>query len=181
MEQENKKSLSERAMLYGTIFGAISIATNIFYLLGLSSQAFSTLFLVFAISSPIIAGYLAADYRKREQGNRMTFAQAWLFLLIMNMCAALLTAVAQFIYFTFLDNGYFMSTILQQFDLLVEADSIDTLLREELAKTAELLRSLSNRDIILQIFSTNIIISPIITFFIAIFVKRNPKHNNINA
>ena len=57
-------------MLYGTIFGAISIATNIFYLLGLSSQAFSTLFLVFAISSPIIAGYLAADYRKREQGNK---------------------------------------------------------------------------------------------------------------
>ena len=74
-----------------------------------------------------------------------------------------------------------MSTILQQFDMLVEADSIDTLLREELAKTAELLRSLTNRDIILQIFSTNIIISPIITFFIAIFVKRNPKHNNINA
>lgn len=175
MEQEKRKSVGERAMFYGTIFGGVMIATNIFYLLGLESQAFSLLFIIFILSSPIIAGKLAAYYRKSEQENQMTFTQAWTFLIIMYMCAAILTAIAQFIYFTFIDNGYFMSTILQQFDTLIAMEQIDATLRNELAKTADLMRSLSNRDIILQIFTTNIIISPIITFFIAIFVRKNVK------
>ena len=91
----------------------------------------------------------------------------------MYLCAALLTAIAQFIYFTFMDNGYFMSTILQQFDTFASMEDIDAALRRELTATADLLRSMGNRDIILQILFTNIIISPIITFFIAIFVRRN--------
>ncbi len=175
MEQEKEKSIGERAMFYGTIFGGVMIATNIFYLLGLESQAFSLLFIIFILSSPIIAGNLAVGYRKKERDDKMSFAQAWTFLIIMYMCAAILTAIAQFIYFTFLDNGYFMGTVLQQFDTLVHMEQIDAILRNELAKTADLLRSLSNRDIILQIFTTNIIISPIITFFIAIFVRKNVR------
>lgn len=175
MEQEKEKSIGERAMFYGTIFGGVMIATNIFYLLGLESQVFSLLFIIFILSSPIIAGNLAVGYRKKERDDKMSFTQAWTFLIIMYMCAAILTAIAQFIYFTFLDNGYFMGTVLQQFDTLVHMEQIDAILRNELTKTAELLRSLSNRDIILQIFTTNIIISPIITFFIAIFVRKNVR------
>lgn len=173
MEQENKKSLSERAMFYGTIFGGVMIASNIFYLLGLSSQTFSMLFLLLTISSPIIAGRITINYRTKELMNKMNFLQAWQFLMIMYICAAILTAIAQFIYFTFIDDGYFMSTILQQFDTIIKMNEIDSLLREELTKTATLLGSLSSRDIILQIFSTNIVISPIITVFIAIFVHKN--------
>lgn len=159
-------------MYYGTIFGAIMVAANIFYLLGLSSQTFSFLFLILTISSPVIAGQLTIAYRKNERENRMSFAQAWQFLMIMYICAAILTAIAQFIYFTFMDNGYFMSTILQQFDTLAGVEGIDATLQNELTKTADLMRSLGTRDIILQIFSTNIIISPIITVFIAIFVRK---------
>lgn len=175
MEQENIRSISERAMFYGTIFGGVMIATNIFYLLGLSSQTFSILFLLLIFSSPIIAGKFALHYRKNEREDSMSFFQAWHFLTIVYICAAILTAIAQFIYFTFVDNGYFMGTILQQFDALTSMEGIDATLREELANTASLLRSLSNRDIILQIFSTNIIISPIITVFIAIFVRKTKK------
>lgn len=173
MEEKSMKSLSERAMYYGTIFGGIMVAANIFYLLGLSSSTFSTLFLLLTLSSPFIAGKLAVYYRKSEQENQMTFIQAWHFLIIMYICAALLTAIAQFIYFTFMDNGYFMSTILQQFDTFASIEDIDATLRQELTTTADLLRSMGNRDIVLQIFCTNVIISPIITFFIAIFVRRN--------
>lgn len=173
MEQENRSTLSERAMFYGTIFGGIMIASNIFYLLGLGSQTFSILFLLLTISSPIIAGKLAINYRRNECDNSMSFIQAWLFLMIMYCCAATLSAIAQFIYFTFMDNGYFMGTILQQMNAVAEIEGIDNLLREEIIKTANLLNSMSHRDVILQIFSTNIIISPIITVFIAIFVFRN--------
>lgn len=174
MEQENKKSRSERAMFYGTIFGAIMVVANICYLLGLKSQLFSILFLVLTVSSPIIAGRLAIFYRKNEQEeDSMSFTSAWFFLIIMYICAAILTAIAQFIYFTYIDGGYFMSNILQQFETLANSPQLDATLRNEFTKTADIMRSFGTRDIILQIFSTNILFSPIITFFIAIFVRKN--------
>ena len=172
MEQNNAKSLSERAMYYGTIFGGVMILTNIAYIIGLRVEAFSTVFLLLTAASPFIAGRLAATYRKRERNNSMGFVQAWLFLVIMYICAAMLTAIAQYIYFALIDNGFFMQFIQEQFSLVLEAEGLDDAVKDEIRTTAHLLAAMSTRDIILQIFSTNIIISPIITFIIAIFVRK---------
>lgn len=172
-QEENRRNMSERAMYYGTIFGAIMIFANISYILGLQSSLFSTLFLGLTIASPFIAGRLVIAYRRREQENLMTFSQAWYFLLIMYACAAILTAIAQFIYFSYIDGGYFMETILQQFTLLQETPGIDATLKEQLGSTAELLKGLGTRELVLQFFSTNIVTSPFITIIIAIFVKKN--------
>lgn len=159
-------------MYYGTLFAAMMILTNIAYIAGLKIEEFSTLFVLLIAASPFVAGRLAVTYRKRERNNRMSFAQAWLFLIIMYFCAALLTAIAQYVYFAFIDNGFFMQFIQEQFSLVMETEGIDTTLKEELRITADLLASMSTRDIILQIFSTNILISPFITLIIAIFVRK---------
>ena len=174
MEQGNNiKAMSERAMYHGTLFGFIMIVTNILYILGLKSPLCSTLFLGLTIASPFIAGRFAIAYRKQELGNSMTFSQAWLFLIIMYTCSAILTAVAQFVYFQYFDNGYFMEFILEQFATLINSDEIDAMLKNQFIETAELLKKLSTRDIVLQLFSTNIMIAPIITLIIAIFVRKN--------
>lgn len=172
MEQYGKKGFMERAMFYGTLFGVIMIFTNIFYLLGLKIQFFSTLFLILMVSSPVIAGRMALIFRRRECDNRLPFAGAWSFLMIMYVCSAILTAIAQFVYFRFADNGFFMETILQQFGELLSVEELSSALKEQLQTTSEMLKMLTCRDIILQIFSTNILLSPIITVIIAIFVQK---------
>ena len=175
MEQYSIKELSERAMYYGTILGAVMILTNIFYLAGLNSSIFSTLFLIFFLATPFVAGRLTALYRKRERENSIKFSEAWLFLLIMFMCGFILSALSQLIYFLFIDGGYFMTHILEQFATVADAEEIDPGLKEQITTTAELLKTLGVRDIVLQIFVTNIMFSPIITLLITIFVTRNPQ------
>ena len=160
-------------MYYGTIFGLIMVFANVSYILGLQSSLFSMLFLGITIASPFIAGRFAATYRRRELDDRITFVQAWFFLMVMYSCAAILTAIAQFIYFKYIDGGYFMQTILQQFDIVQNTDGIDATLKEQIEATASLLKTMGTRDIVLQFFSTNIVITPFITIIIAIFVKRN--------
>ena len=171
-EKNNIKTMSERAMYYGTLFGFIMIVTNILYILGLKSPLCSTLFLGHTIASPFIAGRFAKRYRKQELDDSITLSQAWLFLIIMYTCSAILTAVAQFIYFQYIDNGYFMEFILEQFATIINSDDFDTVLKNQFIETAELLKKLSTRDIVLQLFSTNIMFSPIITLIIAIFVRK---------
>ncbi|MBQ8270678.1 MAG: DUF4199 domain-containing protein [Bacteroidaceae bacterium] len=175
MQENSIKATSEKAMSYGTILGAVAILTNIFYLIGLKSPLFSTLFITLFAATPIIAARLAIIYRKRERDNRMTLAEAWFFLMIMFACAALLSSVAQLIYFLFIDGGYFMSIIQEQFDAIINMEGADARLKEQFSTTAEILKSLSPRNMVLQILGTNLLFSPIITFIIAIFVKKSPK------
>ena len=175
MEKYSIKELSERAMYYGTILGLVMILTNIFYLIGLKSSIFSTLFLLLFVSTPFIAGRLTVLYRKRERENCIKFAEAWLFLLIMFLCGFILSAVAQLIYFLFIDGGYFINFLLEQFGTITNTEEIDPGLKEQVATTAELLKTLGARDIVLQIFVTNIMFSPIITLLITIFVAKTSQ------
>ena len=172
MEQQKTIKASERAMFYGTLFGLYTIITNIAYITGLRVPFCSTLFLVLFIASPFVAGKLAATFRKREAGNRISYAQAWFFLLTMYLCSAILTAIAQFIYFLLIDNGFFMEFIQEQFAQIASMEGIDEAMKEQFAATATLLKAMSPREIIMQIFSTNIIVSPFITAIIAIFVRK---------
>lgn len=172
MEQYNIRTLSERAMRYGTLLGLATIFTNLFYLLGLKLPFFSTLFLLFLIAIPFFAGRITIIYRKRERENHLRFSEAWLFLLIMFLCAAILSAIAQLIYFQFFDKGFFIEFLLEQFNTLTEMETVDAALQEQLTSTAELLKALKPRDIVMQIFVTNITFAPIITFIIALFVKK---------
>lgn len=175
MQEDSIKAMSERAMFYGTILGVVAIFTNIFYLIGLKSSLFSTLFITLFMATPFIAGRLAIIYRKRERENMMTLTEAWLFLMIMFVCAATLSAVAQLIYFLFIDGGYFMSVIQEQFAAIDGIEGIDAAMKEQFATTADILKSLSPRNLVLQIFGTNLLFSPIITFLIAVFVKNKRK------
>ena len=159
-------------MRYGTLLGAAMILANICYLIGLKSSLFSVLFLALFVATPFIAGRLTVAYRKKERDNKLRFAEAWLFLLIMFLCAATLTAVAQFLYFSLLDGGYFMEFMLEQFSTLTAMEEVDPALKEQIAATAEIMKTLTPRDIVLQFFGTNLTISPIITVLIAIFVTR---------
>ena len=68
-----------------------------------------------------------------------------------------------------------MTHILEQFATVADAEEIDPGLKEQVTATAELLKTLGARDIVLQIFVTNIMFSPIITLLITIFVTRNPQ------
>lgn len=165
-------------MRSGAQLGGVMILTNIFYLAGLKSSLFSALFLFLFTATPFIAGRFAVIYRKRERGNRIGFTEAWLFLMIMFVCAATLTAVAQLIYFLFIDGGYFMEFLQEQFHTIATMEGVDAALKEQITTAAELLKKLTPRDLVMQFFGTNLMISPIITVLIAIFVCKFSQNKN---
>ena len=68
-----------------------------------------------------------------------------------------------------------MSVIQEQFAAIAGIEGIDAAMKEQFATTAEILKSLSPRNLVLQIFGTNLLFSPIITFLIAVFVKNKRK------
>lgn len=172
MEQRGRNIFSERAMFYGTIFGIIMIFANIFYAIGLRWPPASHMFLLLLVASPFIAGYITIQFREKECNGHLSFSNAWFFLITMYICSAILTAIAQLIYFTFIDNGFLVETMQQLYTEALQLEGIDPAFAEQLKAMSEMIASLTPRDIVINILTTNILVSPIITIIIALFVKK---------
>lgn len=168
---------TQKAMQQGTIFGLYWIATAAIYLLGLSNASLSVLFLAMITVSPFLAGYLVVRFRKQECDNRMSFLNAWTFLVIMYICASFLFALAQYIYFAFIDGGFFISFMQEQIGALQQMPEVDSATKDALQQIITLWGQMSTADIVLQFLSSNIMIAGILTPITAIFVKRTPKNS----
>lgn len=174
MSKENSRNdFSHKAMQYGTILGLIWIAASAMYLIGLSTPFAMLLFIVILLSTPFLAGRWVIKYRKNECNNRMDYIQAFTFLFLMFMCASLLTSLAHYFYFRFLDNGYLVQLVNDSIDLALKSSEIlPTENIEILQQTKNILNGVTPMDWTLSFLSTNIICGAILSPIIALFVKK---------
>ncbi len=171
-EKSYKNNFNSEAMYCGTMLGIFWILTSAIYIFGLSIPFLSSLFLMLLIASPFYAGFLAIKFRKHECNNSITFVKAWIFLLIMHLCASLLLAITQYIYLIYFDHGYLFGFVQEQINLVLELPDIDDATKELMEQTSELWSKITVKEIVIQLFYSNIMITGIITPIIAFFVKR---------
>lgn len=124
-------------------------------------------------ASPFIAGRLAIRYRKEELENSFTFSQAFKFLFIMYVCATLLSAATNYIYFNYIDNGSFLSQIDIIMSEAAKMQGNDAATLEQLNATRELFSKLSTSSITWEFLRNNISSCIFLPPIIALFVKKN--------
>ena len=103
-------------MHFGTYMGVYWILKFILFPLGLSIPFLLFLFFGLTLGFPFMGYYYARTYRDKVCGGSIRFLQAWVFIVFMYMFAALLTAVAHYIYFRFIDHGLIVNTYMGMFD-----------------------------------------------------------------
>ena len=175
LEKTDNKTHGIYAMQYGTYLGLLWCAMYASFLAGFTSIFYTLCFFALYISSPFYAAYLTKKYRKEVCNDSMPFTQAWLFLFIMYICASLLSAVTQFIYFRFFDNGYFVQMIQQMFELLNATPEISNEMSKEFGNAIDLFAKLSSKDIVFNFLSSNMMNATILPPIIALFVKKNKQ------
>ena len=111
--------------------------------------------------------------RKRESDARRKRMRVF-----KTMFAALLAAVAHYIYFRFIDHGYVINTCETMVDTLAQSNmpGMDSYIAtyQEALETARLLSPI---DITLQMISSNVFWGSILAFPTALFVMRRKKDN----
>lgn len=127
---------------------------------------------------PFMGYYYARMYRNQVCGGGISFLHAWIFTVFMYMFAALLAAVAHYIYFRFIDHGYVINTCETMVDTLAQSNmpGMDSYIAtyQEALETARLLSPI---DITLQMISSNVFWGSILAFPTALFVMRRKKDN----
>ncbi len=174
--QVDRNEFNSNAMLHGTMLGVMWIIASVLYLLGLGNPIIMLLFFVVALSTPFFAGRWAVKYRKNECNNTMNFIQAFMYMLIMFTCASLLTSVAHYIYFKFIDGGYIVQLINESIDIALENSAILPASNIEILETTKnILGKVTPMDWTLSFLSTNIMIGAVLVPIIALLVKNNPE------
>lgn len=171
-----KKGYMQYAMLFGTYLGGYWILKFILFPLGLTVPLLSFLFVGLTLCVPFMGYYYVRMYRNTVCEGRISFMQAWVFTVFMYMFAALLTAVAHYVYFRFIDQGYIVSAYESQIDLLKqsgvkEIEAYAVTFREAL----DTIKSLTPIDITMQLVSWNVFCGAMLAIPTALFVMKRGK------
>ena len=158
-------------MKYGTQLAILWIVAFATYILALSNPAMSMAFLALLVASPIFAGFLGVRYRKRECNNHLGFMSSWSLMIIIYMCAAVLSAIACYVYFRYMDNGLALSAFKEQIDIY-QTMEIGEEMKKAFTDTYSLLANMSASDICIQYFLSNIFVSTFLAPLTALVVYK---------
>lgn len=162
-------------MYYGTMLGIIWSIMYVLVFIGLKSPVLLLTCIALFIGSPFFAASFAKKYRRNECGNCMRYMQAFTFLYWMYICASLLSTLAMFLYFRFIDNGMFFATMQEILTASMNLPGIDETYRQQAEQALQIIRETTTSEFTWQILGNNILNSSILPFIIAIFVRRNNK------
>ncbi len=124
--------------------------------------------------SLILAAMRLRKFRDGVLEGKISFARAFGFSILTYLYAALLFAVAQFLYFQYMDNGFLVS----QYSLQASSPQIQEMMKlyglteQDIRFALENIAALRPIDIALQFFSTNLMLGVFVSLPMALVMKK---------
>lgn len=161
------------AMLSGTYMGVFWIIKFILIPTGMTVPLLLFLFLCLTIYVPFLGYRFTKTYRDQVCGGTITFLHAWVFNVFMFICASLLTSVAHYVYFEFIDQGYLLGVCENMLQTL-KGETIPGMevYTRQMEESLNVLSSLTSTDITLQMLANNIYNCALLSIPIALFAMR---------
>ncbi len=169
------------ARIDGAYLGVAWIISFVFYIGGLSSPLLGLLGAIIAILSPFFAAYRLRKFRDYAREGVISFRRALAYYISMFLYASLLLALAQYIYFAYIDGGYLFNTYSNVLSMpeAVEILKAYGISQQQMQQSINELAQSSTINIVLNILSTNIIIGIVIGIpMAAVMMRKNalPGH-----
>ena len=173
--QGNKRGFYQSAMYYGTVLGTIWSIMYILTFIGLNNPLLLLGCIALFVGSPFFAASFTKRYRRNECGNGMKYLQAFTFLYCMYICASLLSTLAMFLYFRFIDDGMFMTTLQEILNSTKELPGMSDTGKLQIEQSLQIIQNTTTSDFVWQTLGNNILNASVLPLIIAIFVRRNNK------
>ncbi|MBQ8501620.1 MAG: DUF4199 domain-containing protein [Bacteroides sp.] len=174
--KENRGYTQRYAMIFGTYMGVFWILKFVLFPLGLMVPFLSFLFVGLTLCVPFMGYYYARSFRNQVCGGAIGLMQAFAFAVLMYMFASLLTAVAHYVYFRFIDGGFILDTCEAQIRQVAQSGipGIEAY-TDMYSETLQVMRALNPLEITLQLISTNFFVGIMLALPTALLVmKRRP-------
>jgi hypothetical protein len=173
---ENKSTLQEYAMRYGTAMGIFWACKFVLFPLGMSMPLLLIFFFILTLSVPILGYLFVRKYREQQCEGVLNFSKAYIFTIFMYMFASLFVAVIHYLYFRYMDNGMIVNTyqgMIDQMNAVATGDMKESL--EQFRTALDVVSSLTPLEITLQLLTQNVFYCSILAIPTGLLVMRNKK------
>lgn len=173
---ENKSTLQEYAMRYGTAMGIFWACKFVLFPLGMSMPLLLIFFFILTLSVPILGYLFVRKYREQQCEGVLNFSRAYIFTIFMYMFASLFVAVIHYLYFRYIDNGMIVNTyqgMIDQMNAVATGDMKESL--EQFRTALDVVSSLTPLEITLQLLTQNVFYCSILAIPTGLLVMRNKK------
>ena len=171
---ENKSTLQEYAMRYGTAMGIFWACKFVLFPLGMSMPLLLIFFFILTLSVPILGYLFVRKYREQQCEGVLNFSRAYIFTIFMYMFASLFVAVIHYLYFRYMDNGMIVNTyqgMIDQMNAVATGDMKESL--EQFRTALDVVSSLTPLEITLQLLTQNVFYCTILAIPTGLLVMRN--------
>lgn len=170
------KVFQQYASLYGLGVGVIWLFAFYFSIYGISVMGLGLLGDVCVVAGPVMAYYWAKKYRNGVLAGNITFGNALYFLFSVYVYAVIILAAGQFVYFSYLDQGFLYTTYKE----ILAQPAYKEMLRSmadpgQVNVALEQFRAATYRSIgmVFGFMGFHLIIGFILSFFSALFLKQD--------
>ena len=173
---ENKSTLQEYAMRYGTAMGIFWACKFALFPLGMNQPLLLIFFFIMTLSVPVLGYVFARKYREQQCEGILNFSKAYIFTIFMYMFASLFVAVIHYLYFRYLDNGLIVNTyqgMIDQMSVLATEDMKASL--EQFRTVLDIVSNLTPLEITMQLLTQNVFYCTLLAIPTALLVMRNKK------
>ncbi len=128
---------------------------------------------ILMLSTPFFIGWRLRAFRDGALGGLISFRRAFCYSCYVFFYASLVFALGQFLYFKYLDNGMFLSTMRQGVETVkpyYEQSGVGT---EELETGLKMIELMGPMDLTLIFMMYNLLIGAVVSPFIALLCKKS--------
>ena len=158
----------------GALLALLWMATFFLYIIGVENQMLGLAALLLMVYTPIFVGERLGKFRDYGREGLISFRRAYAYTVFVFFYGGVLFAIAQYLYFAFIDNGYLMT----QFSKMVNSNEAQKMLQqygmtEMMNESLNEMANIRPIDYALNMLTVNISLGFILGVPISLIMQRN--------
>jgi len=110
----------------GALLALLWVAAFILYIIGVQNQILGLAAILLVVYTPIFVGERLGKFRDYGREGIISFRRGYAYSVLVFFYGGVLFAIAQYLYFAFIDNGYLLS----QFSKMVTSEEAQQMLKQ---------------------------------------------------
>lgn len=174
MTAQEYLQLRAYSRLDGLRLSVLWIASFACYVWGLRRPELGMFAIGMALFTPVLMGLRLRSFRDGVMDGSITFGRGWVYTLFMSFYACIIFALAQFVYFQWIDNGFFVEALGDMVSAPESAPALQQLgMMRAVEESLSLLASMRPIDLVLNIMGSNMMICCVVGLPVAAIMKRD--------
>lgn len=162
------------ARIDGVILSLLWLVSFCCYILGITSPLCGLLAIGLALLTPFYVGSRLKRFRDNGLDGVISLLRGWAYVVLVFFYGGLLFAVAQFIYFAYVDHGYLLRSVTEALPVPETAQALRQMgMSSQVDEALQMMGTMRPIDIALSILTNNIIIGIVMGLPIAAMMQKN--------